>query len=143
MAFENRRGGPGRGFVGWPPGCRNPGVANANARPPPAVTTGEQAGATRPRQPPARPDPCCAGRTRTSPRKGDFVACAIPNAQLRVHGIPEHGDSWDAVSSFSLSYDGYAYWDDVSELATRSMRHWTRARTLPATVDEVRGLPLL
>jgi hypothetical protein len=70
---------------------------------------------------------------------GDFAAYAVPNGQLRVHGIPDRGDPWDAVSSFSLSYDGYAYWDDVSELATRWVRGWTRDRTLPTSIDEVRA----
>jgi hypothetical protein len=71
--------------------------------------------------------------------EGDFTACAVTNAQLRVHGIPDRGDPWEAVSSFSLSYDGYAYWDDVSELATRHVRVWTRDRMLPASIDEVRA----
>jgi hypothetical protein len=56
-----------------------------------------------------------------------------------VHGIPERGDSWDSVASFALTYDGYAYWDDVTELATRAIRAWTRQRVLPTTIDEVRG----
>jgi hypothetical protein len=73
------------------------------------------------------------------PPEGDFTACAVTNGQLRVHGIPDRGDPWEAVSSFSLSYDGYAYWDDVSELATRRIRGWTRDRTLPASIDEVRA----
>jgi hypothetical protein len=94
---------------------------------------------TAPRQPPSRPDPVLRWKDPTQSPRGDFIACAVPNAQLKVHAIPAHGDSWDAVSTFSLSYDGYAYWDDVTELASRSMRGWTRARTLPATVDEVRA----
>jgi hypothetical protein len=38
-----------------------------------------------------------------------------------------------------LSYDGYAYWDGLPELAARSLRVWTRDRALPTSVDEVRG----
>jgi hypothetical protein len=71
--------------------------------------------------------------------RGDFAACAVPNAQLQLGAIPERGDPWDAVSSLSLSYDGYAYWDDVIELATRSIRSWTRDRAVPGTIDEVRA----
>jgi len=63
----------------------------------------------------------------------------VPNGLLQVHGIPAPGATWDAVSSFSLSYDGYAYWDDVSELATRCIQRWTRDRTLPVSIDEVRA----
>jgi hypothetical protein len=70
---------------------------------------------------------------------GAFAGCAVPNSQVKVHAVPDHGDSWDAVSSFSLSYDGYAYWDDVTELATRSIRNWTRTRQLPGSIDEVRA----
>jgi hypothetical protein len=86
-----------------------------------------------------RADPVLRWKDPSHAPDGDFSACAMANALLRVHGIPRHGDSWDAVSSFSLSYDGYAYWDDVSELATRSTRHWTRDRTLPSSVDELRA----
>jgi hypothetical protein len=90
-------------------------------------------------RPRPRPDPVLRWKNPGLAPAGDFTACALPNAQLRVHGIPGHGDSWDAVSSFSLSYDGYAYWDDVCELATRSIRNWTRHHTLPPTIDELRG----
>jgi hypothetical protein len=89
--------------------------------------------------PPPRPDPVLRWHDQLLPPGGDFTACAIPNGQLRLHGIPERGDSWDAVCSFSLTYDGYAYWTDVSELATRSVRTWTRHHRLPATIDEVRA----
>ncbi len=100
-------------------------------RPAPSPTSG-------PAQFPAL-DPRLRWKNPSHPPGGDFGPCAVPNAQLRVHGIPDRSDSWDAISSFSLSYDGYAYWDDVSELATRSIRNWTRHHCLPATIDEVRG----
>jgi hypothetical protein len=86
-----------------------------------------------------RPDPVLRWKNPSHPPDGDFTPCAVPNSHLRVHGIPDRGDAWDAVSSFSLSYDGYAYWDDVSELATRCIRSWTRDHTLPTSIDEVRA----
>jgi hypothetical protein len=89
--------------------------------------------------PPVRPDPVLRWKDPSRSPDGDFSACAVPNGQLRVHAIPEKGDPWDVVSSFSLSYDGYAYWDDVSELATRHIRDWTRHRALPTSIDEVRA----
>jgi hypothetical protein len=70
---------------------------------------------------------------------GDFAACAIPNAALDITAVPRRGESWDAVSDFALSYDGYAYWDDLSTLAGRVLQRWTRRRSLPATLDELRG----
>jgi hypothetical protein len=90
-------------------------------------------------RPSVRPAPLLRWKNPGQSPGGAFAPSAIPNARLRTHEIPDRSDSWDAVSSFSLSYDGYAYWDDVSELATRSIRNWTRHHTLPATVDEVRG----
>jgi hypothetical protein len=86
-----------------------------------------------------RPDPVLRWKDPSRAPAGNFSACAVPNGQLRVHAVPERTDTWDAVSSFSLSYDGYAYWDDVSELATRSLRSWTRAHTLPGSIDELRA----
>ncbi|HVC68864.1 MAG TPA: hypothetical protein VNC61_01235 [Acidimicrobiales bacterium] len=87
----------------------------------------------------ARSDPVLRWKDPSRSPAGDFFPCAVPNGQLRVHAIPDRSDTWDAVSSFSLSYDGYAYWDDVSELATRSIRGWTRAHTLPDSIDELRA----
>jgi hypothetical protein len=105
----------------------------------PGRSTGHRSGAFDHLRPPLRPDPVLRWKNPGQPPAGNFAPCAVPNAQLRVHGIPDHSDSWDGISSFCLSYDGYAYWDDVSELATRSIRDWTRHRTLPPSVDEVRG----
>ena len=73
------------------------------------------------------------------PPAGDFAASAIPNAELDLTAVPRRGESWDAVSDFALSYDGYAYWDDLSTLAGRVLQRWTRRRSLPATLDELRG----
>ncbi len=144
MAFENRPTGPGRGLrrlatrvSGTRGRRREPAAAPGRT----ADNDNDNAGAVGapPGQRPVRPDPVLRWKNPSEPPQGNFTSCAVPNAQLKVHGIPEHGDSWDAVSSFSLSYDGYAYWDDVSELATRSIRVWTRDHALPATIDEVRA----
>jgi hypothetical protein len=86
-----------------------------------------------------RSDPVLRWKNPGVAPPGAFAPCAVPNSQVKVHTIPDHGDSWDAVSSFALSYDGYAYWDDVSELATRSIRSWTRHHTLPTSIDELRA----
>ena len=83
--------------------------------------------------------PFCAGSDPTQAPAGDFTATACPTPSSGCTGSPTAATPCDAISSFALSYDGYAYWDDVTELATRAIRAWTRHRTLPTTVDEVRG----
>ena len=78
----------------------------------------------------------------TDPRRapeGDFTASAILNVELASVGVPRRGDPWEVVSDFALSYDGYGYWDDLHELAKRVLQRWTRFRSLPATLDELRG----
>src|SRR5580700_3059453 len=56
------------------------------------------------------------------PPAGDFAASAIPNAELDITAVPRRGESWDAVSDFALSYDGYAYCEDLSILAGRLLQ---------------------
>jgi hypothetical protein len=136
MAFENRRSGPGRGLRGL---ATRVSATRGRQRGKLAATAAVVEAADGPNRPPVRPDPVLRWKNPSHPPEGDFTPCAVPNAQLRVHGIPDRGDPWDAVSSFSLSYDGYAYWDDVSELATRRIRAWTRDHTLPNSIDEVRA----
>jgi hypothetical protein len=78
----------------------------------------------------------------TDPRSaptGDFAATAVPNQSLRPDTVPRHGDAWDAVTDFCLSYDGYAYWDDLPELANRVLQGWTRDHSLPRDLDELRA----
>ena len=70
---------------------------------------------------------------------GDFAARAIVNAAVTESVVPERGESWDIVSEFALSYDGYAYWDDLPELAGRVLQGWTRDRHLPESLDELRA----
>jgi len=70
---------------------------------------------------------------------GDFAASAVPNAGLGVSDVPRRGETWDTVSDFALSYDGYGYWDDLPALASRVLQQWTRRRALPSTLDELRG----
>ena len=82
----------------------------------------------------------------TDPRRapdGDFAASAILNVELASTGVPRRGTSWDVMSDFALSYDGYGYWDDLHELANRVVQRWTRSRMLPESLDELRGMPLL
>ena len=74
----------------------------------------------------------------TSPA-GDFAASAIPNAELDITTVPRRGESWDSVADFALTYDGYGYWDDLPTLAGRVLQRWTRRRSLPPTLDELRG----
>ncbi len=78
----------------------------------------------------------------TDPRRtpaGDFAATAVANDALTRALIPGPTSSWDEVSDFCLSYDGFAYWNDLPELATRAVRTWTRHGALPATLDELRA----
>jgi hypothetical protein len=86
-----------------------------------------------------RPEPLCKWTDPHTPPPGDFAASAVPNAEIGTAEIPRRGDSWEAVSDFALSYDGYEYWDDLPELASRCLQRWTRSRTMPATLDELRG----
>ena len=86
-----------------------------------------------------RPKPTLRWTDPHTPPAGDYAASAIPNAELDVAAVPQRGESWEAVSDFALSYDGYAYWDDLSTLAGRVLQRWTRRRTLPDTLDELRG----
>jgi hypothetical protein len=87
----------------------------------------------------ARPEPALQWKDPSRPPAGAFAGFAVANGALTASGIPHRGDSWEAVSTFALSYDGYAYWDDVAALATRAMRRWIRDRTVPTSIDEVRG----
>ena len=118
-------------------------LIDAGARLPPPVTTPPTSPSWR------RPStPCVTGEARaatavgrsahTAPG-GDFAAAAIPNADLDISAVPRRGESWDAVSDFALSYDGYGYWDNLPSLAGRVLQRWTRRRSLPATLDELRG----
>jgi len=85
-----------------------------------------------------RPSPALRWTDARTTPDGDFAGSAIANASLRETDVPDRGD-WDAVSEFALSYDGYAYWDDLPELANRFVQRWTRDRSLPTTLDELRG----
>jgi hypothetical protein len=86
-----------------------------------------------------RPEPQLVWTDPRTPPGGDFSACSVPNVELVAAEIPRRVDSWDAVSDFALSYDGYEYWDDLPELARRVLQRWTRSRALPGTLDELRG----
>jgi hypothetical protein len=89
--------------------------------------------------PQKRPEPQLKWNDPEHAPDGDFAACAIVNAELDITAVPQRGESWDAVSDFALSYDGYAYWDDLATLAGSVLQRWTRRRSLPDTLDELRG----
>ncbi|MGA2520824.1 MAG: hypothetical protein ABSG81_08430 [Acidimicrobiales bacterium] len=70
---------------------------------------------------------------------GDFAATAVTNGALTRAAVPGPASSWDEVSDFCLTYDGFAYWNDLPELATRAVQTWTRQGVLPAGLDELRA----
>jgi hypothetical protein len=86
-----------------------------------------------------RPEPQLTWTDPEHAPDGDFAARAIVNTELDITAVPQRGESWDAVSDFALSYDGYAYWDDLAALAGSVLQRWTRRRSLPDTLDELRG----
>lgn len=78
----------------------------------------------------------------TDPRRapaGAFAALAVPNGELVATAVPQRGEAWETVSAFCLSYDGYAHWDDLPELANRALQRWTRHHTTPPLLDEARA----
>jgi len=86
-----------------------------------------------------RPEPLLKWTDPRTAPDGDFRDWAVPNGEIGTTGVPGRSEPWDAVSEFALSYDGYGYWDDLPELASRVLQRWTRSRALPATLDELRG----
>jgi hypothetical protein len=88
---------------------------------------------------PAHSEPELLHSDPTTVPAGDFTATAVANASLLREMVPSAGAPWEAVEEFALSYDGYAYWSDVAELASRALRRWTRDGTLPTGLDELRG----
>ena len=86
-----------------------------------------------------RPAPSLRWTDPRSAPTGDFAATAVPNRSLGPDAVPGHGDPWDVVSDFCLSYDGYAYWDDLPELANRVLQGWTHDHSLPRDLDELRA----
>ncbi len=86
-----------------------------------------------------RPEPLLKWTDPRTAPDGNFQDWAISNADIAATGVPGRSTPWDAVCEFALSYDGYGYWDDLPELASRVLQRWTRSRALPATLDELRG----
>src|ERR1700691_5794943 len=103
-AFENVRPGPGARLRGLATRVTGTRTRQREKAVPPSASANE------PLDPEAADSRRPVRRDPAQAPTGAFAACAVPNAQLRVHAIPERGDTWDAVSSFSLSYDGHAYW---------------------------------
>jgi hypothetical protein len=76
---------------------------------------------------------------RVAPKTGSFAPNALANDALRAGAVPGEADGWDRLEEFALSYDGYAYWDGLPELAQKHVSAWTRDGSLPATLDEQRA----
>ena len=76
---------------------------------------------------------------RVAPKTGAFAPCAIANMSLDPESVPGPDLGWEKLNEFALSYDGYAYWDDLPELAHRSLTGWIRDDSLPAGLDELRA----
>jgi hypothetical protein len=76
---------------------------------------------------------------RTAPKTGAFAPCAVANEALTSEQVPTKGESWDRCHEFALTYDGYAYWDNVAELAQGSLARWVRDGSLPGSLDELRA----
>jgi len=76
---------------------------------------------------------------RVAPKTGSFAPNALPNGALRPAAVPTRQDGWERLNEFALTYDGYAYWENLPELAQRALASWTRDGSLPATIDECRG----
>ncbi len=89
--------------------------------------------------PPRRPDPVLRFTDPGRAPDGAFVSTAIANGRLRTDLLPPRDASWEQVEEFALTYDGYAYWSHVAELAGRSLQQWTRTGTLPDDLDELRA----
>ncbi|HXX89814.1 MAG TPA: hypothetical protein VEI83_06305 [Acidimicrobiales bacterium] len=77
--------------------------------------------------------------TRTAPKTGAFAPCAVASTVLDAGRVPERSDAWEHLNEFALTYDGYAYWENLPELAQRALSRWTRDGSLPETLDELRG----
>jgi hypothetical protein len=86
-----------------------------------------------------RPDPVLRSGRPEKASEGDFPGGAMSNSDLRSDMVPTRGASWAEVDEFALSYDGYAHWSDVAELANRGLHRFTRDRSLPGSLDELRG----
>jgi len=76
---------------------------------------------------------------RVAPKTGSFAPCAVANAALTPDSVPTEADGWERLNEFALGYDGYAYWDNLPELAHRSLAQWTRTGSGPETLDELRA----
>ncbi len=86
-----------------------------------------------------RPEPALRFADPHGVPAGVLAANAISNEALRSAPIPGRGAPWEAVEEFALSYDGYGYWSGLAELAGRSVQGWTRHRSLPGSLDELRA----
>src|SRR5579862_860374 len=60
---------------------------------------------------------------------GDFASEGVSNSDVTSEMVPARGAWWESIEEFALTYDGYAYWNDVAELGNRAMQRWTRDGT--------------
>ncbi len=120
-----------------------PGPANqaTTPRPPSPARQAEPETLTAPTTPsPKRAEPELRWNdARVVPKTGSFAPCAVANAALVPESVPTEADGWERLNEFALGYDGYAYWDNLPELAHRSLAHWTRNGSQPETLDELRA----
>jgi hypothetical protein len=88
----------------------------------------------------ARPAPALVwSDPRVAPKTGSFAPNARANGTLHRHDVPVEADGWDRLEEFALTYDGYAYWEGLPEVAQTHLSAWTRDGSLPATLDQQRA----
>lgn len=64
----------------------------------------------------------------------------IPNAELTVDDIPASARDLPAITSFALSFDGYAYWgEQCGDRAERAVAAFRQTGELPATLSALRA----
>ena len=90
-------------------------------------------------------------RTDLSPEEASVTlqsSCRNLLAQS-VTSVPQPNDSWDAITQFALSYNGYrrfnpnqkngdAAFEALADFANAASAAWERSRLLPATLHELR-----
>lgn len=66
----------------------------------------------------------------------------MADAELTVDRVPESADPWMPFAEFALSFDGYAYRDDLGMWANRQAEAFHRTGSLPdgLTLSDLRAL---
>jgi hypothetical protein len=86
-----------------------------------------------------KPDPVLRFTDVRCVPDGAFACTAVSNGRLLPEQVPAKGAAWEVVEEFALTYDGYAYWSDLVELAARVVQRWTRDGTLPDDLGMLRA----